>query len=100
LKDFISDLTKTFKSKVLLQLIQPYKRINFSFLSTELNVEALDVENLCVDLILDSRLDGQIDQMNQRLNLSRSTDISRYKNTSKWATKLGDIHTSLFNKIN
>lgn len=100
IKDFIPDLMKTFKSKVLLQLIQPYTRINFNFLANELNVETLDVEDLCVDLILDSRLEGQIDQMNQRLNLAQSKDISRYKSTSKWATKLGDIHTALFNKVN
>lgn len=100
IKDFIPDLFKTFKSKVLLQIIQPYTRINFNFLANELNIETLDVEELCVDLILDSRLVGQIDQMNQRLNLAQTTDISRYKSTSKWATKLGDIHTALFNKIN
>jgi len=100
IKDFIPDLYKTFRSKVLLSLIQPYTRINFAFIANELNIETAQVEELCVDLILDSRLDAQIDQMNARLNLgSTGTDVTRFKSTAKWATKLGDIQTVLLNKV-
>jgi COP9 signalosome complex subunit 2 len=101
IKDFIPVLMKTFRSKILLQMIKPYNRINFKFIAGELNMEEGGVEELCIDLILDSRLDGQIDQMNSRLNLGRKgTDVTRYKSTSKWASKLGDIHTALLNKVN
>jgi len=100
IKDFIPDLMKTFRAKILLGLIKPYTRIQLKFIAQELNNEIIDVENLCVDLILDGRLDAQIDQMNNRLNLgSKGVDIGRYKATTKWANKLGEIHTSLLTKI-
>ena len=54
---------------MLLKLIRPYTRVRIPFISAELNVPEKDVEALLVGLILDARVLGRIDQVNQLLEL-------------------------------
>lgn len=49
--------------QVVLKLIQPYTRIRIPFVSQQLNIPEYDVEQLLVALILDSRIQGHIDQV-------------------------------------
>ena len=49
--------------QVLIKLIKPYTRINIKFISGELNIEPSDVESLLVSCILDSTINGRIDQV-------------------------------------
>jgi len=71
IRDHIEELLKNIRTQVLIKLIRPYTRIEISFISRELNVPASDVENLLVSLILDGKVNGLIDQVNQRLELSQ-----------------------------
>ena len=48
--------------QVLIKLIKPYTRINIKFISGELNIDPTDVESLLVSCILDSTINGRIDQ--------------------------------------
>lgn len=52
---------------MLLKLIRPYTRIRIPFISQELNIPARDVEALLVSLILDSKVQGHIDQVRRAL---------------------------------
>jgi COP9 signalosome complex subunit 2 len=54
----------------LLELIQPYTNISLPFISKELNITPKEVEDLLVELILDNKIRGHIDQVNQMLLLS------------------------------
>ncbi len=51
------------RCQVVLKLIQPYTRIRIPFVSQQLNIPEYDVEQLLVALILDSRIQGHIDQV-------------------------------------
>ncbi len=53
--------------QVVLKLIQPYTRIRIPFVSQQLNIPEYDVEQLLVALILDSRIQGHIDQVHLRI---------------------------------
>ena len=55
--------TPPYSAQVLIKLIKPYTRINIEFISKELNVDASDVESLLVSCILDSTIQGRIDQV-------------------------------------
>ncbi len=44
-------------------MIQPYTRVRIAFIAQQLNVPAADVERLLINLILDKRVDGRIDQV-------------------------------------
>ena len=54
--------------QVVLKLIQPYTRIRIPFVSQQLNIPEYDVEQLLVALILDSRIQGHIDQVRPTAN--------------------------------
>ena len=53
IREHIEDLLKNVRTNLLIKLIKPYTRINISYISAELNVEAEEVENLLVSCILD-----------------------------------------------
>ena len=53
----------TLLHQVLIKLIKPYTRIQIKFISGELNIESADVESLLVSCILDTTINGRIDQV-------------------------------------
>ncbi|CAG8628074.1 8259_t:CDS:10 [Rhizophagus irregularis] len=79
IRTYIDDVLKNIRTQVLLRLIKPYTRIEIPFVSKQLNIPAQDVEDLLVGLVLDNKIVGRIDQVNQRLELYRqSSDTQRY----------------------
>jgi len=94
-------LLKNIRSKVIVQIVSPYTRIQISFIAKELGISSEEVEGLLVDLILDSQLDAQIDQINKRVILGqKGSEGERYKTSTIWVKKIDEIQTQLFNKIN
>eukprot|EP00250_Pteridium_aquilinum_P033893 c6596_g1_i1 orf=193-1512(-) len=89
IRNYIEDLLKNIRTQVLLKLIKPYTRIRIPFISQELNIPEKDVEQLLVSLILDNRVHGHIDQVNQLLELGdRSKGPKKYTAIDKWNTQL------------
>ena len=63
-REHVEDLLRTIRRQVLRRVIQPYTRITLEAISKELNdISVKDVESLLVGLILDGKLDGEIDQV-------------------------------------
>ena len=50
---------------MVLRAIQPYTRVRIPFIAQQLNVGEGEVEALLIPLILDGRVKGRIDQVNQ-----------------------------------
>ena len=71
---------------------------NHSF--KKLNITVEDVEDLLIGLILDGKISGRIDQMNQilEMNVERSSE-SRYKAMDKWAGNVGQLFKSISTKV-
>eukprot|EP00192_Tetraselmis_astigmatica_P011807 CAMPEP_0117662668 /NCGR_PEP_ID=MMETSP0804-20121206/8172_1 /TAXON_ID=1074897 /ORGANISM="Tetraselmis astigmatica, Strain CCMP880" /LENGTH=420 /DNA_ID=CAMNT_0005469575 /DNA_START=76 /DNA_END=1335 /DNA_ORIENTATION=- len=83
--NYIEDLLKNIRTQVLLKLIRPYTRIRIPFISQQLNIPEAEVEALLVSLILDSRIDGHIDQVNHLLELTeKNKGIKKYSAIDKW----------------
>lgn len=100
IRDHIADVLTSIRTQVLLKLIRPYTRIRLEFISAQLNVEVAEVESLLIALILDGQIDGQIDQLEQLLVLAKdSKGALKYKSLGKWSSKLGVLHTAVFNKL-
>ncbi|KAG0273493.1 hypothetical protein BGZ95_010692 [Linnemannia exigua] len=100
IRAYIDDVLKNIRTQVLIRLIKPYTRIEISFISRQLNIPAQDVEDLLVGLILDKKIAGHIDQVNQRLELQRQTtgDL-RYSAMDKWSANLETMYNANINKI-
>ncbi|KAF9361367.1 hypothetical protein BGX26_003879 [Mortierella sp. AD094] len=101
IRAYIDDVLKNIRTQVLIRLIKPYTRIEIPFISRQLNIPAQDVEDLLVGLILDKKIAGHIDQVNQRLELQRqTTGTLRYNAMDKWSANLTTMYTANINKVN
>lgn len=64
IREYVSELRRTIRKQVLLQVVQPYTRISLRALAVELNdISIKEIETLLVSLILDGDIDGKIDQV-------------------------------------
>jgi len=101
MRDYIDDLLKNIRTQVLLTILSPYTKIRIPFISQELNISPKEVEDLLVGLILDTKIRGRVDQVNQLLELetSKSNAYWKYRSVDKWATQLNSLQSTLFNKL-
>jgi len=98
-RNYVEDLLKNIRTQVLVKLLKPYTRIRLPFISQELMIPEKDVEALLVSLILDNKISGRIDQVNQMLLLraDKSADvmIEKYEAMSKWRKELASLQKTL-----
>ncbi|KAI8612620.1 PCI domain-containing protein [Chytriomyces sp. MP71] len=100
IRTYIDGVLKNIRTQVLIKLIKPYTRIEIPFISKQLNVPVQDVEDLLVGLILDSKINGRIDQVNSRLELfSKSLDSEFYTSMDKWSKNVGNLYKTAATKI-
>jgi len=102
MRDYIDDLLKNIRTQVLLKILTPYTKIRIPFLSAELNITPKEVEELMIGLILDNKIRGKIDQVNQLLELegSKSTGFWKYRAVDKWATQLQNLSSTVTSRLN
>ncbi|KAI7884175.1 PCI-domain-containing protein [Lichtheimia hyalospora FSU 10163] len=99
IRDYIDDVLRNIRTLVLVKLIKPYTRVELSFIAKRLNITVEEVEELAVGLILDQKISGQIDQVNQRLELEqRSTDAMRYEAMDEWSSNVSRLCTTVISK--
>jgi len=101
IRDYIDDLLKNIRTQVLLKILTPYTRIRIPFLSQELNITPKDVEDLMVGLILDNKIRGRIDQVNQLLELdaNKSSGYWKYRALDKWASQLSTLQGTVVGRL-
>eukprot|EP00058_Branchiostoma_floridae_P016502 XP_002601990.1 hypothetical protein BRAFLDRAFT_59155 [Branchiostoma floridae] len=100
IREHIEDLLRNIRTQVLIKLIKPYTRIHIPFIAKELNIDVSEVESLLVSCILDSTINGRIDQVNQLLELDRSTHgAARYTALDRWSEQIQSLHQSIANKM-
>ncbi|KAL6072308.1 COP9 signalosome complex subunit 2 [Balamuthia mandrillaris] len=100
---FMENVLREIRTQALLKMIKPYTRVHLPFLAKQLNISTLDVQELLVFLILstdkDSRIEGQIDQVNQLLYLDQGGSVAKYGHLQKWTSQLHSLHNALLNKV-
>lgn len=98
---YIEDLLRNIRTQVLLKLLQPYTRIRIPFISKELNIPTADVEALLVSLILDNKIRGSIDQVNQQLELdaAMSSHYHKYRAIDRWGSQLNNLQATVISRI-
>mmetsp|Transcript_1712 Transcript_1712/g.5927 ORF Transcript_1712/g.5927 Transcript_1712/m.5927 type:complete len:443 (-) Transcript_1712:201-1529(-) len=95
---YVDPLRRRMREQVLVNITRPYRKVTLQFLATELKLSAEEVEGLLVDMILEGRLDGQIEQINGYLLLGgeRTSAASRkLQAIGKWANTLESLVGSL-----
>mmetsp|Transcript_8968 Transcript_8968/g.16154 ORF Transcript_8968/g.16154 Transcript_8968/m.16154 type:complete len:441 (-) Transcript_8968:1502-2824(-) len=94
----IQQLLASFRTQVLLKLIQPYTRIGLDFISKQLNIPLLELEELLVTLILDKKIIGSIDQVEKRLILGNQqvqSSTEFYQSMNEWVNRVSSLKSSV-----
>jgi hypothetical protein len=60
-------------------------------MSKQLNVDSNEVEELLIDLILEGKIDGKIDQVNMRLELDKQCASSLWRRHLSSNTSIGKV---------
>jgi len=70
IRDQVKPLLNQLRSKYLLKLIRPYRRVKMDWLCAQLAATAQETESLVLTLILDGSIDGKLDQIAGILDLT------------------------------
>ncbi|TDL28184.1 PCI-domain-containing protein [Rickenella mellea] len=100
IRSYIGDLLRSLRTQYLIDLIKPYTRLELSFLAKQLNVDEAEVEEILIDLILEGKVEGRIDQVTMRLELDRRQTLERkrYVALTKWTEALEGLHSAVVGK--
>ena len=98
---FVDPLRRRMREQVLLALLKPYKRIKLDFVAKSLDLPVDAVEKILVDMILDDRVDGQIDMLNAHLVLKDGapSQNKKYDALTKWSSALQALSATFANRI-
>lgn len=99
---YIQDLLRNIRTQYLQETLKPYTRIRLGYLASVLQIPGAEVEDLLVTLILDGKIKGQIDQVEQILVLEQTAQSSlhsQYQSMSKWASQLANLSRTQFNQL-
>ncbi|KAG7670147.1 putative COP9 signalosome complex subunit 2 [Nannochloris sp. 'desiccata'] len=98
---YIDDLKRNVRTQVVLRAIAPYTRVKLDFVANQLNVDVSEVEQLLIGLILDGKIAGRIDQLQQVLELEKEEEQAEtYAALRKWAEQVNGITTAVVSRLN
>ena len=99
--NYIDDLLRSLHLKSLLDICKPYKSVKLTFLARKLNVPEATIRSLLSELIIEDKIEGQIDQINGTLEQS-STERNaalKQKAMQEWSAKVLQMHDTLIKKV-
>ena len=98
---YLDDLLRTVRLNALQGVCQPYKTVKLDFLASKMNVDVIEIRSLLSELILEEKIEGQIDQLNGFLELrSREGQLAhKHRAMQVWGDKLLDVHKQLMKKV-
>lgn len=88
-------LLRRSRSQAIVSMVRPYRRMSLEALSAKIRTPLTEVCSLLVDLILDERLDGRIDQQALTLELNRISEAPGVSSLNRWTMSLCGIVNSL-----
>jgi len=99
IKEYMPSVQLRLRSRVLVKLIKPYKRVKLDWLCKQLNAKPNEIENLVVNLILDGTINGRLDQIQALLDLNFVTQTDKlYKEMIEWTKALNRLQSTIANK--
>lgn len=100
IKEHIEDLLRNIRTQVLKKFVKPYTKLRLDLISKELNLDIVEVESLLVSCILDKTIDGQIDQVNRVLILSRQEqNRAKYSALEKLSAQIESLQKTIISSI-
>lgn len=101
IKHYIDSLLRTIRSKVLLKIVKPYRRMDTQYIARELNgIPLAEVESLLSALVLDKKIEARIDQVRHTLVLvNRKAEEKVPTSIQKWCDALDKFHAVTVDRL-
>lgn len=96
--EFIADVLTELRIQYLIDVVQPYRSIRLATLANLLQLTLDKVMSLAVMLILDGRIQGQIDEVEQTLELTRNSENLEHRRGEvlrQWSAELEDLASAI-----
>ena len=72
ISQYLDDLLRNIRLNVLMAKVKPYRSVSLDYLATQLNVNRDEIRSLLSELILEEKVNGEIDQVKGYLELNSS----------------------------
>ena len=89
--EYVDPLRRRMREQVLLALVKPYRRVKLDFLAGKLQLNEDEVEQIVVAMILDDRIEGEVDMLEKHLVLSGKEEGKKHRELAKWAGALESL---------
>ncbi|XP_049849419.1 COP9 signalosome complex subunit 2-like [Schistocerca gregaria] len=98
--EHLNDLMKALHCGALVERVRPYTRIALSYIASELSVPVEEVEALVIELILDGKIKGKVDQVTRVLRLeSRKVKESQFEALTRLSASADALNEALFSNL-
>jgi len=101
-REFVPLVIRSFHQWKILELVNPYTRVRIPFVAKQLQINEAECEALIVELILDGRLPGSIDQTEMTLNIGQegvSDTETKYNAMAQWSRHITEVSQSISSKV-
>ena len=98
LMEYVDPLRRRMREQVLLALVKPYRRVKLDLLAGKLQLSEEDVEQIVVAMILDDRINGEVDMLEKHLVLSGKEEGKKHRELAKWAGALESLAKGMANR--
>lgn len=103
LGEYSADFFKAIKQKILMEKISSYTNVSLSFLAKDLGVSESEVKALLVELILDQKIEGKIDESKATLEVKQSEkdvlETKRYVALERMANTMATMYTGIIDSV-
>eukprot|EP00831_Metopus_contortus_P047454 TRINITY_DN382_c0_g1_i4.p1 TRINITY_DN382_c0_g1~~TRINITY_DN382_c0_g1_i4.p1 ORF type:complete len:453 (-),score=102.47 TRINITY_DN382_c0_g1_i4:42-1400(-) len=103
LKEFSGEFFKAIKQKILMEKIMSYTNVSLKFLAHDLDVTETEVKALLVELILDEKVEGKIDESKGCLEVRAAErdplEMRRYVSLERMANSMSSMFTGIIDSI-
>ena len=94
----IDEITRSLRISGVLKLVAPYTRFTLDFIARRLKISVAEVQDIVGFLILDSKLDGKIDQENGIVEMNNQADADRTRALDQWTTAVDKLWKAVLNE--
>ena len=91
----IAEVTRAIRTSSVLKIVAPYNRFSFDFIARKLRISNAEVQDIVGFLILDNRLDAQIDQTTGTVEKKIGTDVHRVQALDQWTSAIDSLWSAL-----
>ena len=87
----IDEVSRNMRTKAILKLIAPYTRFTLAFVSKNIKISVIEVQDILSFLILDKKLQAKVDQETGAVEIENIGDEDRLRSLQEWTSSLRNL---------